>query len=132
MSSLPSAPTLPDILDYAASHSLQSTPITLRPSPFPLALYNRANELTTQFNHLFAKLITQKREAIHEMLKDTSDAFTARLLAMEKKQQKAKKQCIVSRVDYMRDGEKGLKLVEMNTISAAFHGLSYKVQEMHS
>ncbi|KAL6079400.1 Glutathione synthetase [Balamuthia mandrillaris] len=118
-------------------------PFSLFPSPVPRHCFEQAQALATDFN-LLVHRVSQRHSFLFEGLRSASEAdpFTGRLVQLLRQIQEegGRPQDIelgLHRSDYMfhvrpEDGTIALQQVELNTISAAFAGLSSKVSQMHS
>ncbi|KAL3474514.1 hypothetical protein BJX99DRAFT_231456 [Aspergillus californicus] len=136
------APTF--ISEDSNPHGVLATnaPVTLFPSPFPKACFEKAKALQTVYNKLYA-VITCNEEWIGKIMEDLVDVddFISNLwkVHLEVKQEGYAQTLSLGlfRSDYMAHVAPSstapqLKQVEFNTISSSFGGLSSLVASLHS
>ncbi|KAK9473734.1 uncharacterized protein V1510DRAFT_391712 [Dipodascopsis tothii] len=114
-------------------------PLTLFPSPFPRALFERAVAIQKDFHTLYMNVANDEAfiaDVVAQM--DGADEFTARVWAMyETVKAEGIAQPLglgIFRSDYLLDfkgAAPAIKQVEFNTISASFGGLSTRAAGVH-
>ncbi|CAG98130.1 glutathione synthase [Kluyveromyces lactis] len=114
-------------------------PITLFPTPLPNEAFQKAIDVQTIYNALYASISQNKNDWLAketEKLAKSDPEFTGRLWTLYKR---AKEYGIVQdlalgvfRSDYLINSDNNqIKQVEFNTVSVSFGGLSTKVGELH-
>mmetsp|Transcript_38786 Transcript_38786/g.56994 ORF Transcript_38786/g.56994 Transcript_38786/m.56994 type:complete len:538 (+) Transcript_38786:41-1654(+) len=120
---------------------IEVAPVSLRPMPFPRAVYTHVWDIMTDFNELVHK-VSLDSEFLNEQLLPVAktDEFQRRLLEIYnacREEGIAQPLTLgVHRSDYMlHDAGDGTALapkqVEINTVAASFAGLSQRVTAMH-
>lgn len=117
-------------------------PVTLFPTPFPKDLFERAKNVQSTFNRLYALVVSHQKEWLLSISKDLAvfdKGFTGMLYdthtkAVELSGGKLPQTLSLGlfRSDYMFDEQKhSIKQIEFNTVSVSFGGLSSKVGLLH-
>lgn len=126
------------LIKYTPRDALAHAPFTLTPCPLPAAAIDEMARLTPTYN---AMALAMARDPA--FLADTlgpaagQDDFLARLLAMGRPRDAVQPlSLLLTRIDYLMQGAAGSggaapKLVELNTISAAYAGLAGRVNALH-
>ena len=120
---------------------IQVAPVSLRPMPFPRAVYEQVHSVMTDFNELVHK-VSLDHVFINEQLQPVAktDDFQRRLLDIYNAcREEGMAQSLtlgVHRSDYMlHDAGDGSPLcpkqVEINTVASSFAGLSQRVTQLH-
>lgn len=112
------------------------SPVTLYPTPFPRAQFEKAIAAQPHFNTLYARVAADPEFLKNVMgpLMAADPDFTGRLwsLYLEAKHELRQKLSLgLVRSDYMLDLDAQIKQIEYNSISVSFGGLSPKVAELH-
>ncbi|XP_018497304.1 glutathione synthetase, chloroplastic [Galendromus occidentalis] len=122
-----------DIIPY--THAVTFIPFALLPSPFPEEQFNLAYQLQKDVNTVYYRA-TNDYDFLRESLQHTidKDEFTRRLWHMYERTRETQKDVpslAIIRSDYMVGRDGAAKQVEVNTISAAFGGVSVVTRELH-
>ena len=122
-------------------NSIIHAPFTLKPSPFPLRCYEEAVEIQSSINLLVDRLSQDEEFLLSLRSLLETDEYISNLFKVLESKDMSEIVCGINRSDYLLDYKKGykenwmdeaeLKQVEINTISAAFAGLSGKVSQLH-
>lgn len=113
-------------------------PVTIFPTPFPKAKYEKSLEIQTVYNKLYANVVAEHKwlTSIIKQLSIHDKSFTGRLWDCYLKAQEngivQNVSLALTRSDYMYDElADEIKQVEFNTVSVSFGGLSPKVGKVH-
>lgn len=130
---------------YPANYELyqaNGAPITLFPTPIPRQSFQKAVDVQTIYNKLYARVVGQELEWLDKQLEKFAlfdEGFTGklfelyrRLLAENNGKPKQPLSLGIFRSDYMLHEGKEIKQIEFNTVSVSFGGLSPKVGELHT
>lgn len=126
------------LIKYTPRNALAHAPFTLTPCPLPAAAIDGMARLTPTYNALALALARDPR-FLAETLGPAAaqDDFLGRLLRMGRSRDGVQPlSLLLTRIDFlMQDaaetGVGAAKLVEMNTISAAYAGLAGRVHALH-
>lgn len=124
------------------SHSANTAPVTIFPTPFPRDLFRRAESVQQSFNALYAGVVAEKPWLLPllEKLAAADADFTGKLyqtyLRAVELGNGAVRQPLtlgIFRSDYMYDEAlHAIKQVEFNTVSVSFGGLLAKIGAAHA
>ena len=128
-------------------YNVECAPVTLYPTPIPRRLFEKAHNVQTLFNKLYAGVVTNYKDWLVERIRELSGFdkdYTGKLYEIYEKSLQAdgkSKQPFslgLFRSDYMLsgDGEKDhsaleIKQIEFNTVSISFGGLSTRAGQLH-
>ena len=94
--------------------------LTVRPCPIPRAAFQLAHANEPIWHRLYNNIVSEFSEDIPKLLEDVQEDFIAKLLELRQEVKKEEYPQIgrlqFYRNDYMIDGQKGLKQIELNTI----------------
>lgn len=123
--------------DAVSDFDLQLAPITLTPSPFPRAMYEKATRIQKDMNTLTARLATDP-QLLYKLLGPMAEKepFVKTLVQISKKAREIggdKQRGVLGllRSDYMVDQGTDLKIIEWNTIASSIGPLCDRLKGMH-